>query len=320
MQQSGSPGESSVDVDDIVVLFPSRLAAPVPTELPAQSAAQPAADPQVRVRTRVIDDVVVLEVAGTLGDVVQDLDRAIQLALADGPRGVACDLTAVLEDPEPGAIEVLATAGRHVRDWPGIPVAVACPDPRVRAVLAAHHLGRHLIVTASILPAVAAILKTPVPVVERLRLAPHPTAPRASRNFVIRTLLGWGLGSLSVSAGLVISELVANSTMHAATDIDLSVAWNMGALRVTVGDRSPERPCQRYSHFHLYGRGLSVVAGLARDFGVLPTAEGGKVVWAVLDSTRPRPYAGEAPVRQRTRSSALRLAGPAIVPIDKNSR
>ena len=31
-------------------------------------------------------------------------------------------------------------AGRHVRDWPAIPVAVACPDPRVRAALC-DHLG-----------------------------------------------------------------------------------------------------------------------------------------------------------------------------------
>ena len=78
--------------------------------------------------------------AGRLGEIVEDLDRAIQIALADGPRGVVCDLSAVLAGAEPGAVAVLATAGRHVRDWPGIPVAMSCPDPRVRDVLRAHPL------------------------------------------------------------------------------------------------------------------------------------------------------------------------------------
>jgi len=39
---------------------------------------------------------VVLEVTGRLGDIVEDLDWAIQLALASDPRGVACDLTGVI--------------------------------------------------------------------------------------------------------------------------------------------------------------------------------------------------------------------------------
>ena len=256
---------------------------------PTQSADRSAAGPQMGVRRHVVRQVVVLEVAGRLSDVVQDLDRAIELALADGPRGVACDLSAVLVGAGPGAVEVLATVGRHVREWPGIPVAVVCPDPRVRETLAAHPLGGHLLVTASMLPALSALLATPIPAVEWLRLAPHPTAPRASRDFVTRTLLDWGLGRLILSVGLVVSELVANSTMHAGTDIDLSVAWNLGALRLTVRDNSPDLPRQRYSHFDLHGRGLSVVAGLSRAFGVLPTADGGKVAWAVLNAARPRP-------------------------------
>ena len=151
---------------------------------------------------------VVLEVTGRLRDVVEDLDHAIELALAKGPRGVVCDLAAVLEGAEPGAVDVLAGLGRHVRDWPGIPVAVACPDPQVREVLAAHRLGGHLIVTASLLSAVSAALAAPAPAVVWLRLTPHPTAPRAWRDFVTRTLLDWRLGRVIRFASPVISELV----------------------------------------------------------------------------------------------------------------
>jgi hypothetical protein len=153
-------------------------------EFPARPASRSASGPHVGVRTRVMRQVVVLDVAGRLRDVVEDLDRAIELALAEGPRGVVCDLAAVLEGAEPGAVEVLAAVGRHVRDWPGIPVAVACPDPQVREALAAHPVGGQLIVTASLFSAVSAVLATPALAVEWLHLAPHPTAPRASRDFV----------------------------------------------------------------------------------------------------------------------------------------
>lgn len=239
------------------------------------------------VRTRAIRDVTILVVACPLGEVVEELDRAIQLALAEGPRGVVCDLSAMLE-AEPWAAEVLATAGRHVRDWPGIPVAVACPDPRVREALRAHPLGEHLIVTASLFSALSAVRAAPNLTIQRLTLAPHPTAPRAAREFVTRTLLDLQLGRVIPFASLAVSELVASSTVSAGTHVDLSVVWNLGAVRLTVRDHGPGLPGQETSAPDLHGRRLTVVAGLSRAFGVLPTADGGQVVWAVLDAPQLR--------------------------------
>jgi len=280
------PTDSENHVDLLQAQFATELpirSAALLTEVCAQLADRPATSSRVRVRTRTIPHIVVLEVASRLSDVVEDLDRTILLALADEPRGVVCDLSALLEGGEPGAVEELATAGRHVRDWPGIPVVVACPDPRVRSALAADPLGRHLIVTASMLPALSAELSTPTPAMQLLRLAPHQSAPRASRDFVTRTLLDWRLGRVISSASLVVGELVASSLISAGTDIDLSVAWNMGALRLTVRDHGPDLTRQRRSHPDMYGRPRSVVAGLSRAFGTLPTAEGGNAVWAVLN-------------------------------------
>ena len=289
LEPSSDPSPFS-EGSDRVVPFSTQPTAHASTKSPAPSAGRGAAGPQVAARTHAIRQVVVRQApAGRLSEVVEDLDRAIQVALADGPRGVVCDLSAVLAGAETGAAAALATAGRHVRDWPGIPLAMSCPDPRVRDVLRAHPLGGHLIVTASMLPAVSAVLATPIPAVERLRLAPHPTAPRASREFVSRTLLGWGLGPLIPSACLVVSELVTNSTIHAGTDIAVSIGWNLGALRLGVRDNSPDLPRQQHSPFAVHGRGLSVVAEISRAFGVLPTAEGGKVVWAVLNTAQPHP-------------------------------
>jgi len=272
-QQSSSPHHSSADSDHDQDLSQK------------QPARHPAAGRNA-INTRAIGQVAVLEVAGPLNELVEDLDQAIQMALADGPRGVVCDLSTAPADAEPGAVEVLATAGRHVRDWPGIPVVMAGAKRPVREALRFHPLGGQLIVTASVPQAVSAVLATPIPLVEWQRLAPHPTAPRASRNFVARTLLDWGLGRLIPSASLVVSELVANSTIDAGTDIELSLAWHQEALRLTVRDNSPDLPRQRFSRFDHNGRGLSVVVALSRAFGVLPTADG-KVVWAVLNAARP---------------------------------
>jgi hypothetical protein len=271
MHQSSSPHHSSTHPDHDNPVSPKQPA-------------RPPAPGRQAIRTRVIGHVVVLEVADPLHDVVEELDQAIQLALADGPRGVICDLSATSGDAERGAVEWLAMAGRHFRDWPGIPVAVACPNARVREAVSAHALGRHLIVTSSMPLALSAVLATPIPVIEWLELAPHPTAPRASRDFVTRALRVWGLGHLTPSAALVISELVTNSTVYAGSEIAVSVAWIPGGVRLTVRDKSPELPRPRKDRLGLHGRGLTIVAGFSREFGVMPTAEGGKVVWAVLDA------------------------------------
>jgi hypothetical protein len=273
--------------------LPSRCTADLPAALPAKSANRPATGRPVQARKLPLRQVVVIEVAGRLGDVVQDLDRAVELALADGPRGVVCDLSSVIPGSEPAAVEVLATAGRHVREWPGIPVAVVCRDSQVGEALLAHPMGAQLIVETTLFSAMTAVLATPAVPVEWLRLAPHPTAPRASREFVTRTLLDWRLGRAIPFATLVVSELVASSSVNAGTEIDLSIAWTLGALRLTVRDHGPAIPRPLHSALDLHGRGLTVVAGLSRAFGVMPTADGGKVVWAVLDAPRPRPLNGK---------------------------
>lgn len=288
----------------------------VTDEPAAPTAGGPREGHRGKVRTRVIREVVVVEATGTLSEVVEDLDRAMVLALAEGPRGLVCDLSAVHEGAEPAAIEVLATAGRHVRDWPGIPVVVASHDPQVRSALAAHDLGARLGVTASLFSAVTAVLATPVMDVERLRLAPHPTAPRAARDFVTRTLLGWRLGRVIPSASQVISDLVSRSAISAGTDIELSVAWDRGALRLTVRDSGPGLPGQQPAP-DLGERELALVADLSRAFGVTPTADSGKVVWAVLEAPRTLPTVGRMPSEHLT---AAHLTAAQKLPVFSDAR
>ena len=159
--QPSSKAPALSAVVPIHTVLPTNRFAKEPATRPGQPAACSADGTQTGVRAHLVSQVAVLEVSGQLRDVVDDLAHAVQIALADGPRGVVCDLSAVAEGADPRAVEALATVGRHVRDWPGIPVAVACPDPLVRQALAAHPLGAHLIVTASLFSAVCAVLETP---------------------------------------------------------------------------------------------------------------------------------------------------------------
>ena len=293
-QQSDNPEQSfphelDADSEHQVLRFRSRPAAWDPSDLRDQSAGRPATPRRAQVSTRTIRQVTVLGVGGRLSDVVEDLDRAIELALADGPRGVVCDLSAEREGEEPVAVDMLAAAGRHVRDWPAIPVVVVCPDPQVREGLRAHRLGRHLIVAESLFCAVSAVLAAPTCSVESRRLTPHPTAPHAARKFVTQTLLNWQLNEVAPSASQVANELVASSSINAGTDIDLSLAWNHDALRLAVRDQGPGLPVQAHTGLDLRGESLTVVAAHSRAFGVLPTDNGGKVVWAVLEAPHPPP-------------------------------
>jgi len=278
-----------------ILQFPNRFPANIPSDRPGQSAVNAATGPRARVSERDIQQVKVLGVSGRLSDVVESLNRAIQLAVADEPRAVVCDLSDVLSGAEPAAVEALATAGRHVRDWSGVPIGVATADPLVRMALRAHPLGRRLIASESLFCAVSEVLATPAPTIERLRLTPHPTAPRAARDFVTRTLLDWQLNRVVPFASLVVSKLVASSFVNDGSDFEVSVAWSLGALRLTVRAHHPGLLGQWDSGSDLDGRDLAAVSRLSRACGTAPTANGGKVVWAVLGA--PRRQIGEGSPR-----------------------
>ncbi len=200
-----------------------------------------------RVRARSVGHVVVLDVAGRLSDVVDDVDRAARFALAGQPRGVVCDLSRVTDVSAAGALRGLALNGRHPRDWPGVPLAIAGLSQRGGAALSLKPLGGHLMVTASVRQALSMVLQASLPAVQSLRLAPHPTAPRAARDFVSRTLLDWRMSRHLSAACLVVSELVTNAMTHAGTDIDLTVSEHRRDIRVAVRDGSPDLPVERIS-------------------------------------------------------------------------
>jgi len=105
----------------------------------------------------------------------------------------------------------------------------------------------------------------------------------AARRFLAAQLEKWNQQALLWAAQLVVSELATNSVLHARTAFTVAVRLlPEGALRLEVGDAVRRAPRQR--HYELdatTGRGVALVADLARSWGVEQHADG-KVVWCEL--------------------------------------
>ena len=229
-------------------------------------------------------EVVILIVDGSLSDGVDALDSAALFALAEAPRAVVIDVSLADDVSAPGALRRLALTGRHPRDWAGVPVAVAGLDRRDADELSRRPLGSHLVVTTTVRQALSVIMQNSLPTTQSVRLAPHPTAPRASRDLVSRALLDWRLSKHIPAACLIVSELVTNAMIHAGTQIEVTVSEHRQAVRLAVRDRSAVLPLEKADPLDEHGRGMAIVGGLSSARGVMLHPDGGKVVWAVLDA------------------------------------
>jgi anti-sigma regulatory factor (Ser/Thr protein kinase) len=118
----------------------------------------------------------------------------------------------------------------------------------------------------------------------RLRRTMSPTvdAPAEARALVAAVCHEWGHDELADRAQLLVSELVTNAVMHAATEIELTVLLRGDRLSVAVGDHDP-RPLTlaEVAVTDRHGRGGLLLDALAASWGQLPRLDG-KVVWAIL--------------------------------------
>lgn len=89
------------------------------------------------------------------------------------------------------------------------------------------------------------------------------------------------------TAELLVSEVVTNAVVHAATDIEVSVTMlDDGGVRVEVSDGSPHLPARRqYALTAGTGRGMQLVDELADRAGTTP-APPGKTVWFEVSPPR----------------------------------
>jgi anti-sigma regulatory factor (Ser/Thr protein kinase) len=114
---------------------------------------------------------------------------------------------------------------------------------------------------------------------ERLFLV-APTAPQDVRSFVRSVLDGWGAHSRDGEAEIVASELATNAVRHARSPFVITLTRGSETIRIAVRDTSFERPVHIVrDNCELGGRGVRLVAALAKEWGVVDEVDG-KSVWA----------------------------------------
>ncbi len=73
-------------------------------------------------------------------------------------------------------------------------------------------------------------------------LAPTVESPALARAYCDGVLESYGQDEHSVDARLVVSELVTNAVLHAATEIELNVVVRIDAIRIEVTDLGIDLP------------------------------------------------------------------------------
>jgi PAS domain S-box-containing protein len=122
-------------------------------------------------------------------------------------------------------------------------------------------------------------------------LPPQPASVAEARQLVRGLLIGSGREDLLDTAVLLVSELVTNALLHAATDIGVSVTLDGEGLHVGVTDGSRHLPSRReYGPTSGTGRGLRMLESMVDEWGVTQRRDG-KTVWFRLSAGEEHPSA-----------------------------
>ncbi|MFE6737540.1 ATP-binding protein [Streptomyces tubercidicus] len=111
--------------------------------------------------------------------------------------------------------------------------------------------------------------------------APDPLHVSGVRHDTAAVLRRWAVPpSLAYDVVLVVSELVSNAVEHGLGGVSLRVRRADGELCIEVSDDNPAPARLRAAgDYDVSGRGLFLVAVLARDWGV---STDGKTTWATF--------------------------------------
>lgn len=119
-------------------------------------------------------------------------------------------------------------------------------------------------------------------------LRPHPLAVGQARNFCTRRLMSVlneddRYAEAVADAAMIASELVTNAVTAGSSAIELSMLLRPRTVLISVQDDAGGVVAPTVaSGDDVSGRGLMIVAALAREWGVTPE-DGSKQVWAEIE-------------------------------------
>lgn len=112
-------------------------------------------------------------------------------------------------------------------------------------------------------------------------LPPSTDSPATARMLVRAELVDFDEGTVAV-AELMISELVTNAVIHAATEVEIELEHNDASVTASVTDSGAGHPVARNPGSEdEHGRGLRIVGSMADAWGVVEH-DIGKSVWFTL--------------------------------------
>jgi anti-sigma regulatory factor (Ser/Thr protein kinase) len=109
---------------------------------------------------------------------------------------------------------------------------------------------------------------------------PSPSEISAARRFAVAA--AEHLGCCPTDLALVVSELATNACVHARSPFMVTVERHDAGLLVEISDDDPAPVVVQPLTSGPSGRGMHIVAAVAKQWGMAP-GESGKTVWAVLD-------------------------------------
>jgi anti-anti-sigma regulatory factor len=210
------------------------------------------------------------------------LRESMGKALADQPPGIICDLGDIT--PVGTGLSVLLLMADMAQSWPETSILLVAHDGDLLDRLMRLPAADRLPVYPSVADAARHLDRRPAVRVDSAAVAAGPFACRAARRFVERICREWQIDELSPDAAIAVTELVGNVVQHTnSSSVEVRGTLSNRGLRISVKDSSPQLPRIRLGVPRISRpTGLSTLERLSADWGVLPTVDGGKVVWCLL--------------------------------------
>jgi anti-anti-sigma regulatory factor/anti-sigma regulatory factor (Ser/Thr protein kinase) len=232
-----------------------------------------------------IDGYVVLRLSGELtvrtGPKVREVLRTL---LMDRAR-VLVDLAGLTADA-PAAVAVFPAALAATGGWPSARLVLFGAGERMADALRRGGTVRSVPLAATRESAEDLLRHRPERVSRCADLPADPYAATLARTLIADACADWDLADRYDRAALIGTELVTNAVEHTAAPSTLVLVVDRTDLRVAVRDSQPVDGAQlrQFGDTSGPGRGLLLVAGLSRTWGVTRHRYG-KTVWARLAVT-----------------------------------
>jgi anti-anti-sigma regulatory factor/anti-sigma regulatory factor (Ser/Thr protein kinase) len=232
-----------------------------------------------------IDGYVVLRLRGELtvrtGPKVRGVLRTL---LLDRAR-VLVDLAGLTAD-SPAAVAVFPAALAATGGWPSARLVLFGAGERMADALRRGGTVRSVPLAATREAAEDLLHHRPERVIRCADLPADPYAASLARALIADACADWDLADRYDRAALIGTELVTNAVEHTGAPSSLVLVVDRADLAVAVRDTQPvdEARLRRFGDTSLPGRGLLLVAGLSRIWGVTRHRYG-KTVWARLALT-----------------------------------